>query len=83
MDNSPLNVNPQQSPHTTPSHGANISSTVPVTSSTVVAVTQSNVNFGNPLVQNPWSFDSSNLRNQKYIMPSSFMMASIIVHMLF
>jgi len=86
IDNSSLNVNPQQSPHTTPSHGANvdemvgatipahISSTVPVTTSTVAAVRQSNGNFNNPLVQNPWSFDLSNLRNQPYGMPSSFMM---------
>jgi len=86
MDNSSLNVNPQQSPHTTPSHGTNIdetmgatipahiSSTVLVTTSTVAAVTQSNANFNNLLVQNPWSFDLSNLRNQPYGMPSSFMM---------
>jgi hypothetical protein len=86
MDNSSMNINPQQIPHTTPSHGANVyemvgatipahtSSTVPVTTSTIVAVTQSNTNFGNPLVQNPWSFDPSNLRNQPYGMPPSFMM---------
>jgi len=86
MDDSSLNVHPQQSPHTTPSHGANVdetvgatipahvSSTVPVTTSTVATVTLSNVNFGNPLVQNPWSFDPSNLRNQPYGMPPSFMM---------
>jgi len=86
MDNSSLNINPQQIPHTTPSHGANVdetvgatipahtSSTVSVTTSTVAAVTQSNANFGNPLVQNPWSFDPSYLRNQPYGMPSSFMM---------
>jgi len=86
MDSSLLNVNPQRSPHTTPSHGANvdetvgetfpaqISSTVPVTTSMVAAVTQSNVNFNNPLVQNPWSFDLSNLRNQPYGISSSFMM---------
>jgi len=85
MEDTSLNVNPQQSPQTTSSHGANIdetvgvtipahiSSTVPVTTSTVAAVTQSNTNFGNPLVQNPWSFDPSNLRNQPYGMPSSFM----------
>jgi len=51
-----------------------ISSTVPITTSTVAAVTQSNANFNNLLVQNPWSFDPSNLRNQPYGMPSSFMM---------
>jgi hypothetical protein len=68
-----------------PSHGAyvdetvgatvpaDISSTVPVTTSTVAAVTQSNANFVNSLVQNPWSFDPSNLRNQPYGMPPSFM----------
>jgi len=50
MDDSSLNVNPQQSLHTTPSHGANvdemvgttipahISSTVPITTSTVAVV---------------------------------------------
>ena len=85
MDNTSLNVNPQQSPHTMPSHGANvdemvgvtipahISSTVLVKTSTVAAVTQFNVNFNNLLVQNPWSFDSSNLRIQPYGMPSSLM----------
>ena len=85
MDDSSLNVNLQQSPHTMPSDGANddetvgatipahVSSTVPVTTLTVAAVTQSNANFGNPLVQNLWSFDPSNIRNQPYRMPSSFM----------
>jgi len=64
MENTSLKVIPQQSQQTTPSHGANvdetvgatirahISSTIPVTTSTVAAVTQSNVNFGNLLVQN-------------------------------
>jgi hypothetical protein len=86
MDNSSFNGNPQQSPHTTPSHGENVdetvgatipahtSSTFLVTASTVLAITLSNTNFGNPFVQNPWSFDPSNLRNQSYGMPSSFMM---------
>jgi len=85
MENTSLNVIPQQSPQTTPSHGTNvdktmgamipahISSTIPVTTSTVAAVTQSNANFGNPLVQNRWSFDPSNLRNQPYGMPTSYM----------
>jgi len=85
MENTSLKVIPQQSPQTTPSHGTNvdemvgatipahISSTIPVTTSMVVAVRQSNVNFGNPLVQIPWSFDPSNLRNQPYGMPTSFM----------
>ena len=85
MENTSLKVIPQQSPQTTPSHGtsvdetvqetisAHISSTIPITTSTVVAVTQSNANFGNPLVQNPWSFDPPNLRNQPYGMPPSFM----------
>jgi len=62
MENTSLNVIPQQSPQTTPSHctdvdemvgatiPAHISSTIPVTTSTVAAVTQSNANFGNPLV---------------------------------
>jgi len=86
MENTSLNLSSQQSPQTTSSHGANfdetvgatipvhISLTVPVTTSTVAAVTQSNANFGNPLVQNPWSFDPSNLRNQPYGMHPSFMM---------
>jgi len=85
VENTSLNVIPLQSLQTTPSHGtsvdetvqatisAQISSTIPVTTSTVAAVTQSNVNFGNPLVQNPWSFDPPNLRNQPYGMPPSFM----------
>jgi len=82
MENTSLNVIPQQSPQTTPSHGANvdetvgatipahISSTITITTSTV---TQSNVDFGDPLVQNPWSFDPSNLMNQPYGMPTSYM----------
>jgi hypothetical protein len=86
MENTSLNVSSQQSPQTTPSHGANvdetvgatipahISSTVPVTTLTVAAVIQSNANFGNLLVQNLWSFDTSNLRNQPYGMHPSFMM---------
>ncbi|AES76937.1 hypothetical protein MTR_6g089370 [Medicago truncatula] len=63
------------------SHGANVdetvgarisahtSSIVPVTTLTVAAVTQSNVNFSNPLVQNPWSFNPLNLRNQGWKIP--------------
>jgi len=31
MDNSSLNINPQQSPQTTPSHGANVDETVGAT----------------------------------------------------
>ena len=85
MENTSLNIVPQQSPQTMPSHGANVyetmgatfpahvSSTIPVTTSTVAAVTQSNANFVNPLVQNQWSFDLSNLKNQPYGMPLSFM----------
>ena len=85
MENTSLIVIPQKSPQTTPSHGANVdetvgatipshvSSIVPATTSTVAAVTQSNADFGNSLVENPWSFDPSNLRNQPYGMPPSFM----------
>ena len=84
MESTSLNVIPQQSPQTTPSHGTNVderveatfpthvSSTTPVTTSTVAAVTQSNANIVNPLV-NPWSFDPLSLRNQPYGMPTSYM----------
>jgi len=74
MKSTSLNVIPQQSPQITPSHGANVdervgatffahvSSTTPVTTLTVAAVTQSDTNIVNPLV-NPWSIDPSSIRN--------------------